>query len=361
MDSHWSDASLTTSPDNATLTLDTRFKMSEFFELVVGAAVLWFIYKWWRRSKGGDMGRGGAGSRSRRTDRDDHFEIGDEFFVDTARSPNGRYLAGARDEGWSGDRRVRGACALLDTRKSSVCFVRKLQRGNNPHVGNDGLMIVEDWKTANLSGALLAFDRNGTRLWSRHFKANLYDSGLSEDSTLAFVCTANSDYEPHSGKTILFDARSGKVIWKRDGWDNASFSGNQLVVELEWPDRRKKLFALGPRGELPDKYHAAKEAISEEQSRGKYWGVIPKVTKALACKPPDFDEAEKALAELTDPAEKIPPNSRAKLLRYSGEVAEAKGDMEAALRFWKQALELDSKVGIKRRYEALIAKSLAQE
>lgn len=60
----------------------------------------------------------------------------------------------------------------------AVCFKVTVTRANNPHVSNDGLVTVEDWKDQNLSGALIAFNRAGERLWAKHFKANIFGARI---------------------------------------------------------------------------------------------------------------------------------------------------------------------------------------
>jgi len=288
-------------------------------------------------------------------DRDEYFDVGDLFFCDTARSPDGHYLVGAND-GYIDERgrRRNGACALKDMRTGNICFKTTITRGNNPHVCNDGLVIVEDWKNENLSGALIAFKRDGERLWAKHFKANIYTSGLSADGCRAFVSTANSDYEAHSGKTFFLNMANGDVIWIRDGWGDVRFEANSLVVELDQTDGTKRCFPFDETGLLPSEYDDALNAIQQERERGQYWAVLPKVQVAMKNAPPDIKTAKELIAELDGKDASIPEPSRARLLRLRGEVAEAEGDVAQALKLWQQALQLDPKVGIRRRYEILV-------
>jgi hypothetical protein len=282
------------------------------------------------------------------------FEVGSTFFCDTARSPDGRYLVGASN-GYVGERgqQHRGACALKDTRSGALCFKHSITRGNNPHVSNDGRVVIEDWKDQNLTGALISFDRCGKRLWARHFKANIFTSDLSADGRRAFVSTCNSDHKPHSGKTFFLDASTGDTIWTRDGWGDVSFDGNSLVAELDDADGLKSRYSFDDHGELPPAYHQAWARNRGRKERGQYWATLPQVQAALMGASPDFATAKRLLAEFDGKEEDIPDSSRARLLRFRGEVAEQEGDVGAAIDFWRQALTLDPKVGIRRRYDAL--------
>jgi hypothetical protein len=292
--------------------------------------------------------RGGA-ARER-----DSFDAGDTFFCDTARSPDGRYLVGARD-GFVDERgrRHRGACALKDVRSGALCFKQPITRGNNPHVSNGGQVIVEDWKDQNLSGALIALDCSGVRLWDRHFRANIFTSDLSADGRRAFVSTCNSDHEPHSGKTFLLDASTGGTLWTRDGWGDVSFDGDGLVAELKDSDGSKHRFPFNDTGQLPSAYYEASVRIQGHKERGQYWALLPKIHVALTGPAPDLATAKRLLTEIDGKEQDMPASSRAQLLRLRGEVTEHEGDTARTLDYWRQALLLDPKVGIKRRYDVL--------
>jgi len=288
---------------------------------------------------------------------DEFISVGDDYFCDTARSADGRYLVGACDEciGARGRNR-RGACALKDLRTGEVCFRVPVTRANNPHVSVDGLVIVEDWKSSELSGALLGFNRAGERLWAKHFKANLETSGLSPDGSRAFVCTLSSPHEPHSGKTFLIDTQTGKTLWSSSEGSEVRFDGNTLGVDLQTPDGQTHFFPFDSRGHLSPVYYKVIESIEEEQNRQNHWVVLPKVREAMKQHPPDLALARKLLSGLEGVENQIPAWDRARLFRFRGELADVDGDTQAALLFYRMALELDPAVGIKRRYNALLAR-----
>lgn len=322
--------------------------------LVLFAAVIWVVRRF---RTGGQVSVHPSAKTSPRLTDSGNFEVGDFFFCDTARSPDGRYVVGASD-GFVDERgrSRKGACALKEQNTGKIIFVVPLTRGNNPHVNSSGQVFVEDWKDQSRTGAMVSFDITGKRMWTKHFKANLFTSGLSEDGCRIFVSTCNSDYPAHSGKTFFLDAATGEVLWKRDGWGDVRFSGNTLGVDLEAMDGTKIFFAFDEHGALPSTYREASDAISAEKERGQYWAVIPKAQAALNADNPDLATAKRLLAELEGKEEEIPEQSRARILRLRGEIAEAEGDSSLAINCWQRALEIDPKVGIRRRYNALLSK-----
>lgn len=183
--------------------------------------------------------------------------IGEDYYGNTAHSPNGQFEVAARDHSYDeNNREIQGECALVDA-SGSILFRKSIRRANNPHVTNDGLVIVEDWKDEGLSGALLAFDVGGNRVWRRDFRANIHTSDVSEDGTNVFVTTCNGDYEAHSGKTFFLDAASGRRQWAVDGWGNVRFDGNQLVAKVSFPNESAEDFPFDSRGHLGPAYEDA--------------------------------------------------------------------------------------------------------
>jgi hypothetical protein len=284
--------------------------------------------------------------------RDSFFEIGKHFFADVSQSPNGRFVVGACDRGGSN---ARGACALLEGGKTR--FKKSIQRANNPHVTNEGMVLVEDWKDdGKLDGALLALDRNGELLWRRDFKANIDTSGLSEDGLRAFVSTCNSDNELHSGKTFFLDARTGAVLWKSDMWGNVRFQGNALAAEVRFLDGTRAAFIFDGEGQLGPEYAEACMSVQAEQVWGKHWAAILRMEKALkGGGVADVAEASRLVTALDGKESEIPSSSRAKFFRYRGDLAEAQGMLEQAQVWWERAIATDPKVGVKRKLAKLQA------
>lgn len=286
------------------------------------------------------------------------FTLRRSFFVEGRLSPNGRYLVGACDGHEENGRTKSGAVVLVDARTGRELFRASIKRANNPHVSDEGLVLVENWKSwgGSPAGAFLAFDASGAKLWEKSFKANVYGSGMSEDGRTVFVSTCNSDHESHSGKTWLLDARKGEPILVREGFGQVRFQGSRLVIGLagDQPNADNTFYPLDDQGNEPPEYHAALEEHEAKANRGKPWWVFPKVQERLGEPDPPLAELERMLTEVEQAGATLTDADRSRIERWRGEIAERRGDVSETLSRWERALALDPKVGIKRRYDALI-------
>lgn len=285
----------------------------------------------------------------------DMLEVGNDFFVDCSKSPNGRLLAGARDgHSTSGGKRVSGKIALVEAATKKPIFTKSIPRPHSPRVSDDGLVVVEDWKSSgSLSGEFLCFARNGSRKWRHSFKANILESGLSQDGKTAFVSTCNSDHEPHSHKTFVIATDSGEIRHVLEYSGGISFKGNQLGLEQEGPSGQAKFFPIDESGDLPSSYDdfrdAKRLAVSEEYPRTALAMAWDEIQESDT----DWEKVETLLDNASRHESDLDNKRKAKLYRYRGELAEARGDEKGALVAWKKALDLDQKVGIKRRFSQL--------
>lgn len=285
------------------------------------------------------------------------FRLRRSYFVEGRLSANGRFLVGACDGHEEDGRMKSGSVVLVEARTGRELFRATLKRANNPHVSDEGFVLVENWKSwgGPLAGALLAFDATGKRLWERSFKANVYGSGMAADGRTVLVSTCNSDHEPHSSKTWLLDASTGEPVWVREGFGDVRFEGSRLMVGLsgDQTSAGNRFFRLDDQGNEPPEYHVALAEQEARVNRGKPWWVFPKVQERLGEPDPPLAELELTLADV-EHGDTLPSDGdRARIERWRGEIAERRGDAAETLRRWERALELDPKVGIKRRYDAL--------
>ena len=100
---------------------------------------------------------------------DDFLSISrDGFVMKDHVSPNGRFIVGSLDHHNENDRRIKGKCALFESGSNRPLFVKTIDRANNAHVTDEGMVIVENWGDDKPSSSLLAFDKNGNGLWTKH-------------------------------------------------------------------------------------------------------------------------------------------------------------------------------------------------
>jgi hypothetical protein len=180
------------------------------------------------------------------------FRVGDQAYFTVASSPSGKYKVGANDEATLDGHRTPGACALILPGSASLCFESTIRRANNPHVADNGVVIVENWGSDSSLGAdLLCFSPTGERPWTKAFKANIDDSGISPDGTRAFVQTCSSDYEPHSDKLFFIDVTTGKALWKSDEGGELRFTGAELQTKDDPDDPDSAWVTFDAKGRLP--------------------------------------------------------------------------------------------------------------
>lgn len=282
------------------------------------------------------------------------FETGGFRFEDTKYSADGVFLAGIANGPNRGGEL--GACAMVEAASKKLLFCRRIVWGNEFYVGNNGFVVVEDVYMDTFTSAVLCFDRVGNQLWRKRFKGEIAAMGLSDDGLRAFVSGERVSRTRQRCTTLLLDVLTGKALWEVDALDGVAFVGNLLVSRVEASDGTMVDFPVEPCGSLSPACLLAHRTMVGASERGRASAVLPKLQAALKALPPDLATIKQRLSELNGPHAEVAEADRALLLRVQGEVAEAEGDIGAAIEFWRQALELQPKVGIRRRYEALLKK-----
>ena len=288
---------------------------------------------------------------------DDWLMVDGEGFIAPRRSPNGRYTVAARDHGYADGRERFGALVLVQGR--TLCFRQTVRRAINPHVRDDGVVVVEDWEDASkLEGTLRAFNVDGSSRWNLALRANIFRAGMSADGARVFVSTCNSPDPEHGGRTFLLDVSTGAVVWSRKGWGDVRFVGNQVVADVKFPGRLES-FPLDEHGQLGADHAAAQERLRDEQGRGQHWWVLPRLEAALKARPVDTAVVQGLLGQVEDKTDTFPASAQAKLARCRGDFHEAQGDLARAVECWERALAIDPKATVKRRLDRARA-ALAQ-
>lgn len=302
---------------------------------------------------------------------DSSFEFSDRFvdirkygmFGQFARSPNGRYLLVWRDSygittnGKS--RRVSGRYMLLDGER--LLCDDKMERPNDGKVADDGVFILNDWHdfTGELRGTFCAFRPDGSAILKRDFKANLYNNGLSRDGRWAACQTCNAPDETDGSVLTVFDLEAAKEYarWRAEsGWpDSYEFSENGSKVLLGVRDLGKFAYSLD--GEFLDR-NAWLDAGVEQGDIYIIGNLLSEI---------EGDQAEetlrRALAGLDRALQKpanSDPRTRAHILKLKGDCFDRLKNWKDALVCFDEALELNPKVGAKRR-SSQIRKTLTEK
>ncbi|WP_291319351.1 hypothetical protein [Desulfonatronospira sp.] len=280
-----------------------------------------------------------------------------ESFADFSFSPGEEFAAAARDGYWEGEQWIQGKLLLMDTAAKAPLWEKAVDRPRHPKVSDIGSVLVEDLQPRQDSkNSLKLFDLQGNMLWEKEFGARIKNSGISPSGERAFAATLSSKYEPHSSRLFFFDASRGTELWSRDlhySQEEApyecDFDGDQLVAVVRFYEEEQR-FHFGETGELPNEYLYFSYEINIRQS-GLATEILPQVKIMLIKSWPEIDKAEELLGRIN--IEELPLETKAKALRYHGEIQEARGNLRRAAEAWEQALEQDPDVGIRERYQAL--------
>jgi hypothetical protein len=293
-----------------------------------------------------------------------------DFFGEYSRSQNERYTVAwsdsDREGGAGGFRHGEGEYLLIEGR--TVVVAGKLPRPNDGKVANNGTFIINDWGFGDgLKGTFHAFDRSG--ILSKTFSANLYNNDLSPDGELAVCQTAASDSED-AGLLTLFDLIQRSVIaqWvPESGWAGAyEFDKDRRWIWLVYSGRAY--------ADYPD----AKWVYSFEGSfldRGKWisyklkWGDFTTLIMTVKARltgnsgPIEMAEARSLISSLQMALDKGAtqyPDWHAEAQKLLGILSERVREPGEAIKCYQNALELNPKIGVKRRLAALRKQALGE-
>lgn len=271
-----------------------------------------------------------------------------DFYGVASCSPNGRYTIAWLDGG--PDQSRRGRWLFLDG--DTVVAKGNMARPNDGKVADNGVFILNDWGgIETLSGTLKAFGPDGTSIFRRKFKANLFNNGLSRDGRWAVCQTCNSDNED-AGKLFVLNLAQGIELcsWAPEsGWANsytfapdgqtltltyAQGSAFRYSINGEFLDRTLWLSTGLQRGDL----NIVRRLLDEAGDQPS-----PELIQLLL---PAIDAGMKTIHPMQD-------RVRAFALKMRGQCYEAIAEPSKALEAYTEALQLDPKVGVKRRTDRL--------
>lgn len=284
------------------------------------------------------------------------------FFGQAHRSPGKRWVVGCNDSdgvsrgGYreSGNGRV----VLVDHQADKVvhelrCFARPMDAA----VSDAGTYIVLDSGFGSaLQGDVVALDLDGRERYRRHYRANVFNVGLSKCGRYAAVQTANAPSDDGNLLEVLDLDRGGAVfsVPPATGWaDKYSFDvdaeGRLKAVGVEHKGLGR--FSYSTSGEFQD----AQAFQAARLDKGDYATKIMSARDLLKTDATP-DNARKALstadAALAEGA-RDRPDWAAIAHRVRGEAYELLGQSREALEAFDQALSLDPKIGVQKRATAL--------
>jgi tetratricopeptide (TPR) repeat protein len=227
-----------------------------------------------------------------------------------------------------------------------------MARPNDGKVADNGVFVLNDWElSGDLSGVFSAYRPDGKNILSRRFRANLYNNGLASDGSLAVCQTCNSPDPNDSSVLAVFDLISGIEIaaWRPEsGWARFyEFPPDHQSIKLGYAAGETLSYSL--RGAFVDRVHWA----NVELGKGNLSMVERLIQSAEAGVSSALAEKLIGSIDIALSAQPADGRTRAWAFKLRGLCLESQGKLAAALLFYQKALELDPKIGVKRRAEQL--------
>ncbi|WP_034890597.1 tetratricopeptide repeat protein [Gillisia sp. Hel_I_29] len=289
-----------------------------------------------RRAKNGKL------DKKRKTTRDIAGFYGTE-----KKSPNKNFSIYSRDGLFRGSKWENGKIALVKNNK--LLFKKEIERPHDCIVSNDGIVICCDWSNAeSLTGIFYVFDKSGIELFSIRTNANLGNCALSIDSKIAIFETHNSD-DNDGDKLFIIDLQDQKILKKLE----RPISFKEAIIKTKdqkiiLTTRNDFIYEIDFNG-----LHTNKEQY-ESQILNK--GSITDVLYHFESKP---DEVKFNDNDYLDVLSKAVNDENAsysygldKLYRRIGEFYENKGEINQTIHYWEKAIQINPKVGVKRKLQS---------
>jgi tetratricopeptide (TPR) repeat protein len=279
---------------------------------------------------------------------DDSAECITGFYGSTEYSPNKEYCVTYIDGHYYNEKWKNGEIALLHG--SELLFRKKLQRPNDCHVSDDGIVICCDWLHSEaLMGNFQVFDVAGNRIFAKKTTANLGACAISADSKTAIFETFRSE-TADSNQLFLIDVER-KTIFNRFPCPH-SFNSAEIDTinhRIKLKDHRGFVFEIDYDGHQTN--HAAYESrILRDGSIYDKLSIYESKTDDARLNDRDYLHL---LRQALDDKNASYSFGKDRLYRRIGEFYEAAGDIGKTIENWEKALAINPKVGVKRKLEAL--------
>lgn len=246
-----------------------------------------------------------------------------------------------------------GSYILYNLFQNKLVAKGELERPNNGYVADNGYFSLEDWQFGGgLKGTFLVFSLSQEKLIKKHFSANIYNSGLSDNAKIAVCQTANAQNSDGS-LFCAFDMMNQKELFSihpPTGWANSyEFEEENFHVVAVLNGIGK--FRYDRNGNFIDAeaYEAAR--LTSE----RYDVILSAVGNAFKG---DLTHKEIQAILLSISKAKLlgatkDRNWKAMAMRYEGMAYEKMGDIQRALAAYREALEANPKIGLKRKVSEL--------
>lgn len=274
------------------------------------------------------------------------------FYGSNEYSSNKNYCVTYCDGHYENEKWKNGSLALI--KDMILLFKKEIQRPNDGYVSNDGFVICCDWQNSNeLTGTFLIFDTGGEQIFAKKTSANLGTCAISDNSKFALFETHNSDTED-SNSIFIIDIEQKKIIHKfqRPALFNSVFIDTEKKL-IKLKDHRGFIFEINFSGQQTNSDAYEKQIMNK--------GSVLDCLSLYFEKPDEVKFKDEKYLELLTKALTDSDASysfgKDKIYRMIGEYYDANGDTKLTIENWNKAMQINPKIGVKRKLENLKRKA----
>lgn len=239
---------------------------------------------------------------------------------------------------------INGKIALIKEEK--VLFKKELERPNDCVVSNDGIVICCDWLDSDeLIGKFYIFDNMGNQLFSKQTNANLGCCELSLDSKIAIFETHNSNNDD-GNKIFIVDIENKKLknkVERKSTFGTATI--NTKTEKIRFKDHRNFIYEMDFNGNQTNFKEYENQILNNGSINDKlsYYENIP-----IELKIKDQNYLDTLNKAITDKDSNY-SFGLDMIYRKIGEFYEDSGNIIKTIEFWEKAIQINPKIGVKRK------------
>jgi hypothetical protein len=278
------------------------------------------------------------------------------FYGQQRKSPDGRFIVLSADSYELNGKNKNGQLALLSNKR--LLFKISLQRPNDAHVSNNGIVICCDWLNSEaLTGKFLVFNSSGEMIFSKKTTANLGNCALSENGLLALFETYGSD-TGHSNQIFVVDIAQRVILAQFErpyAFNTATIKEQQKLIILK--NHKGFVFEIDFEGQQLNRENYEKQILAKGSVYDKMILYEDKSENEKFRNVQYLQLLEKAVND-KDASYSFGVD---RIYRKIGEYYEANNQIDKTIEFWEKAYALNPKVGIARKLENLKKKVATKE
>jgi hypothetical protein len=279
-----------------------------------------------------------------------------EWVICWSDSDDQQHRGGHRESG-------HGRYVLYNAPQDKIALQGKLERPNSGNVANNGCFSIEDWHFgSDLSGTFYVFSATGNQLIKKRLEANIFNSGISDSGHFAICQTANTPASEDGNRLTAFDVEKNIQLFSihpTTGWaDNYKFieDTSHFAVVID----KIGTFRYDMQGSFVDaaKYDAAR-------LRCDRFEVVLLAAEEILKAPELNNQRAQAALEAALRARSLGADKdqswKAVALKIQGLAHEFLSNNEDALLAFDEALNINPKIGVKRKADSLRKKLTGHE